>query len=97
MVVPVLLYSGDYPMKRRNLAIVFAALFAVSLTISGQEKPDAKIPAEKGTLQPGIVVEAVEKNYNGDKAALEKGDVLLRWVRGEAGGKIESPFTFVHA
>lgn len=80
-------------MKRPNLVMLFAVLFAVSLAIAGQEKPDAKIPAEKGSLQPGIVVEAVEKNYNGDKAGLEKGDVLLRWVRGEAGGQIESPFT----
>jgi hypothetical protein len=60
-------------MKRRNLAIVFAALFAVSLTISGQEKPDAKIPAEKGTLQPGIVVEAVEKTITAIKQPSKKG------------------------
>jgi CHAT domain-containing protein/tetratricopeptide (TPR) repeat protein len=43
-------------------------------------------------LKPGVVVEAVLKNSEAQKAGLQPGDVLLGWNRGAAQGEIESPF-----
>jgi CHAT domain-containing protein/tetratricopeptide (TPR) repeat protein len=43
-------------------------------------------------LNPGIVVEAVAKNSEAEKAGLQEGDTLLTWSRGDAKGEIESPF-----
>ena len=43
-------------------------------------------------LAPGIIVESVEKNSEGEKAGLKEGDVILRWSRGDAKGDIASPF-----
>src|SRR5579859_2663625 len=43
-------------------------------------------------LKPGIVVEKVERSSEGERAGLQEGDVLLSWSRGDAKGKIESPF-----
>jgi CHAT domain-containing protein/tetratricopeptide (TPR) repeat protein len=43
-------------------------------------------------VKPGVVVERVEKDSPGERAGLKEGDLLLAWSRGEAGGKIESPF-----
>ncbi|HTC96052.1 MAG TPA: CHAT domain-containing tetratricopeptide repeat protein [Terriglobales bacterium] len=45
-------------------------------------------------LQPGIVVEKVEKYSNGEKAGLREGDLLLNWSRGDAQGTFQSPFDF---
>jgi CHAT domain-containing protein/tetratricopeptide (TPR) repeat protein len=43
-------------------------------------------------LKPGIVVEKIEKNSEGERAGLREGDVLLNWNRGDAKGVLESPF-----
>jgi hypothetical protein len=43
-------------------------------------------------LKPGIVVEGIEKNSEGDRAGLRAGDLLLSWSRGDAKGEIQSPF-----
>jgi CHAT domain-containing protein/tetratricopeptide (TPR) repeat protein len=45
-----------------------------------------------GVLRSGVVVEKVAANSVAEKAALQPGDVLLRWTRGDATGEIESPF-----
>jgi CHAT domain-containing protein/Tfp pilus assembly protein PilF len=45
-----------------------------------------------GQLKPGIVIESVAKGSAGDEAGLQKGDVLLRWTRGNVHGEINSPF-----
>ena len=43
-------------------------------------------------LKQGVVVAKVAKNSKGEKAGLKEGDLLLRWVRNDAQGEIESPF-----
>jgi CHAT domain-containing protein/Tfp pilus assembly protein PilF len=43
-------------------------------------------------MKPGLVVESVAVNSEGEKAGLAKGDILLGWLRGDSQGKIESPF-----
>lgn len=40
----------------------------------------------------GIVVEQVATNFEGERAGLQPGDIILRWSRGDAQGEIESPF-----
>jgi len=43
-------------------------------------------------LKPGIVVEEVTKNSEGEKAGLQQNDILLTWSRGDAKGEIKSQF-----
>lgn len=43
-------------------------------------------------LDPGVVVEALVKSQEGDKAGIRPGDILTRWSRGNATGTIDSPF-----
>jgi len=58
--------------------------------LTATEKPD-----EKSTVEPGVVVEEVEAGREGDRAGLKVGDVILGWSRGDAAGKIESPFDYM--
>ncbi|HTC95029.1 MAG TPA: CHAT domain-containing protein [Terriglobales bacterium] len=43
-------------------------------------------------FNPGVVIEEVAKNSEGERAGLQPGDIVLRWSRAEAKGEIESPF-----
>src|SRR6266704_3677321 len=61
----------------QEIAMVVALLTGVSF---GQE------------LQPGLVVEKVSAGSAGEKAGIREGDLLLDWSRGDAKGKIASPF-----
>src|SRR5581483_552901 len=58
-------------------------------TVQSGDVATASIPEE---LKPGVVVEGVEKNSEGERAGLKEGDVLLSWSRGDIKGKVESPF-----
>jgi CHAT domain-containing protein/Tfp pilus assembly protein PilF len=40
----------------------------------------------------GVVVDAVRKGFEAEKAGFKEGDVLLHWSRGDANGDLESPF-----
>src|SRR5687767_2135315 len=42
--------------------------------------------------QVGVVVEAVAKGSEAERAELREGDVLVRWSRADAEGAVESPF-----
>jgi CHAT domain-containing protein/Tfp pilus assembly protein PilF len=50
------------------------------------------VPCGAAELKQGLIVESVVKNYEGKKAGLTAGDIILGWTRGEAKGEIESPF-----
>ncbi|HTC91963.1 MAG TPA: CHAT domain-containing protein [Terriglobales bacterium] len=87
--------------KLRNaiLAGGIVALLAFSAfaqtTPSGQTTPQSGAAAGNSALEElksGIIVEKVEKNFEGEKAGLKEGDVLLSWSRGEAKGELVSPF-----
>jgi CHAT domain-containing protein/Tfp pilus assembly protein PilF len=43
----------------------------------------------------GIVVEQTQNNFEAARAGIQKGDVILRWFRGDAGGDIASPIDLV--
>jgi CHAT domain-containing protein/Tfp pilus assembly protein PilF len=45
-------------------------------------------------LSQGVVVEEVSKGSEGERAGLRPGDLLTGWSRGEAQGRIDSPFDF---
>jgi CHAT domain-containing protein/Tfp pilus assembly protein PilF len=40
----------------------------------------------------GVVIEQVAKNSAAEKASIQEGDIFLRWSRGDANGKVETPF-----
>jgi CHAT domain-containing protein/tetratricopeptide (TPR) repeat protein len=74
---------------RRLLLLKLALAF---LLLSNQECLGQSILDIKNQIGPGVVVEEVNKNYAAAAAGLRKGDILLRWKRGNASGKIHSPF-----
>src|SRR5215471_6117679 len=60
--------------------------------IAAQRIGSEKTGVASNPLSSGIVVDAVNKNSEGEKAGLQPGDILLDWTRGNAQGTIESPF-----
>jgi hypothetical protein len=76
------LESKDRVNVRRKmlLAIVLAAVVSVTASARAEE------------IQSGAVVEKIAKSSQAEKAGIQEGDLLLRRVRGDAKGEIESPF-----
>src|SRR5260370_1265856 len=66
-----------------------ASSVAGQSTASIEGPVSAQAPAELGR---GVVIEAVKKNSEAEKAGLQEGDTLLHWARGAVQGEIESPF-----
>src|SRR5579859_7339675 len=61
----------------------------------GQNTPNMENPASTKTpaeFERGVVIEAIKKNSEAEKAGLQEGDIVLHWARGNAQGEIESPF-----
>jgi CHAT domain-containing protein/Tfp pilus assembly protein PilF len=59
---------------------------------SAQTIDDTREDTTSGSIGDGIVVDAVNKNFEGEKAGLQPGDILLRWTRDGASGEMRSPF-----
>jgi hypothetical protein len=87
--------------KLRNAILAGGILALLAFTAFAQTTPFGLTTPQSGDaagnsvpeeLRSGIVVEKVEKNFEGEKAGLKEGDVLLSWSRGEAKGEIVSPF-----
>jgi CHAT domain-containing protein/Tfp pilus assembly protein PilF len=76
------------PFLKRSALAVLLVSSAMTQTPTTVDAPIAA-PAD---LSPGVVVEKVAADSLAEKAALQPGDVLLRWTRGDARGAIESPF-----
>jgi CHAT domain-containing protein/Tfp pilus assembly protein PilF len=53
------------------------------------EKPDTNV---SGGFNPGVVVESIAKNSQAEQAGIQEDDALTSWSRGDAHGKLESPF-----
>ena len=84
-------------MKRNNRIRFAATLLVLSLfwlfpSIQGQVANKQKVAVAPADHQAGIIVEEVTKGSEAEKAGLQEGDVLMRWIRGDAKGEIESPF-----
>jgi CHAT domain-containing protein/Tfp pilus assembly protein PilF len=81
-------------MKLYSQIIAFAArclLTLVTLISSApaQGSQGNPTPAE---IKPGVVVEKVTEHGEAEKAGVQPEDILLEWSRGDAQGKIRSPF-----
>ena len=48
--------------------------------------------ASEEQIKEGVVIEQVEKNSAAERVSIQEGDIFLRWSRGDANGKIETPF-----
>jgi CHAT domain-containing protein/tetratricopeptide (TPR) repeat protein len=48
-----------------------------------------------GPSQSGVAIEKVNRDFEGDKAGLQAGDIVLRWSRGDSQGELESPFDLI--
>jgi len=88
---PWLIFVMSQPNAR--LAALFSLCFA-ALSVFGQTPPpgNGSSPCTAAEIRQGLVVESVAKNSEGEKAGLAQGDIVLGWSRGDAKGKIESPF-----
>jgi CHAT domain-containing protein/tetratricopeptide (TPR) repeat protein len=71
------------------VVLVFASSFAFS---QAGKAPQASLAQKDQGVKPGVIVEEVDEGSGPEQAGLQKGDLILSWWRGEAGGKIESPF-----
>ena len=78
--------------RLRIAAIVFVASFLLAFPHSAQPTPSADAAAGCAELKPGVVVESVAKNSEGEKAGLLDGDIILSWSQGDVKGQIGSPF-----
>jgi CHAT domain-containing protein len=77
------------------VAFTIAACVVVPIVANGQEsrKVGQESTSASELIRPGIVIEKFDDDYAGPKkAGMQEGDVLLSWSRGDAGGKLESPF-----
>lgn len=75
--------------------VIRLALLSMSLTGSALGQPRSHLNDAVPScpdLGPGVVVETVGKNSEGEKAGLAESDVILTWTRGELKGEIQSPF-----
>lgn len=76
-------------------AAIAIGLLAVGCSISTWGQTASTAPPDSSAqeiLNPGVVVEEVEEGWGADQSGIRKGDILLTWSRGDAGGKLESPF-----
>jgi CHAT domain-containing protein/Tfp pilus assembly protein PilF len=77
------------------VALTIATCLTVSIAANGQESRKVEQESTGGSelIRPGIVIDKFDDDYSGPKkAGMQEGDVLLSWSRGDAGGKLESPF-----
>jgi CHAT domain-containing protein/Tfp pilus assembly protein PilF len=69
--------------------ICFFSFCCLLLLVPRSQTPSRQVA---GTLGPGVVVEKVLQHSEAEKAGFQKGDVLVRWARGDVHGEIQSPF-----
>jgi len=86
-------------MKLRNVILSAIALVPLSSGLSRcavaqyQNSPELNVKAAvSADPRPGVIVEIVAKESAAEKAGVQTGDILVGWTRGDASGKIDSPF-----
>src|SRR5262249_26092845 len=74
----------------------FLLAFSLSIPAFAPQESVAKAAQQQSgqaMVRPGVVLERFDGEFDGPKKiGMEPGDVLLAWSRGNAGGKLESPF-----
>src|SRR5215468_7768413 len=79
--------------------VIFAVTIGV-LSLGTAPPTFGQLPINRegltATVGRGVIVEAVSKNSQAEKAGIRTGDVLLNWSRGDADGAIDSPFDLPH-
>jgi CHAT domain-containing protein/Tfp pilus assembly protein PilF len=92
---PALLFAqrGEQLKNRlQNLCNLFVAHMlcwcVTCLPMCGQ----TNIPEPASILNKGLVVESLVDHFEGEKAGIKPGDVLVKWSRNGKGGEFDSPF-----
>lgn len=80
-----------FPWYRCHTIVAIVLLLSSCAFCQGSSRK-VSTPSESALVNPGVVVEKVEKGSEAELAGIKKGDVILSWSRGEKFGKIESPF-----
>lgn len=81
-------------MKACHFLVFSVLLFSAFISLAqGQTAPQGATDATaEKEFREGVVVEQVAKNSEAEKAGLQAGDIIFRWMRGDAGGRVESSF-----
>jgi CHAT domain-containing protein/Tfp pilus assembly protein PilF len=81
-------------MKLRKLFLLICPGLVLIPCLAAQVGP---APGGAAQLGPGVVVAKIAQNSEGEKAGMQAGDVLLKWVGADANGAIASPFDLIQA
>ena len=82
-------------MKLKNRFLLRGGLFLFMFVFFGRSTSNPQDLGDLGAHQElgkGVVINAVKKSSEAERAGLQVGDVLQSWARGDAQGEIESPF-----
>src|SRR5260221_5734334 len=77
--------------SRKPIIFLISFFFGAAAIAQSAGNPENQ-PTTLMELQPGVVVEKVEKNSEAERAGLREGDVVLQWTRADSKGAIDSPF-----
>jgi CHAT domain-containing protein/tetratricopeptide (TPR) repeat protein len=90
-------HSGEkrsWHSHRTLLPVIVAILVLATSSVFAQSAPSAtgrKLPHQE-LVRPGVVVEKVEKGSGGEKAGIQKGDVIVSWSGCNEHRSINNPF-----
>lgn len=86
--------AGTWLARFLTLSLVLLPAFG-SYAQTSPATPTPVIAGPSDSLQPGVVIEKIFSESSGAQlAGMQPGDVLLRWSRGNASGKLDSTFDF---
>jgi CHAT domain-containing protein/Tfp pilus assembly protein PilF len=87
------LLSWFYAPEWRYLLVTSIIFLSLLRQTSCAQEP---ISENRLSLRGGLIVESLEKTREGARAGIHPGDILMSWSRGDARGKLESPFDLLY-
>jgi CHAT domain-containing protein/Tfp pilus assembly protein PilF len=78
---------------KRSCLVIAAIFLACTVALSARQTAlqTVAFPAFEEQLKEGVVISHIAKNSAGEKASISEGDIILRWTRDDAAGKVVTP------
>ena len=89
------MWTAFWRYRMKSCCLIFAAIFLFPFVALPQDKPglhDGADATSQEQSNAGVVVEQAAKNSAAEKADIHEGDIIFRWMRGDANGRILTPF-----